>query len=249
MKILRVSFFVAAAIGVGCSGQRPQTQVASTPTAASTPTSRERSAEPIEDTTNTGGIVIEGQLGHLSQAQLRSVLDPATTQLADCYNSRLAEHPYLAGHIELKIRIGADGVPLWVIPMRSTLGDRVTEQCMIERTMALRFPRPRGGETETVFPLDLEGGDDVRPAVVWPTSRIDRVVHQRRSALQDCVRGTTGPFEITLYAAPRGTVASVGVGIANHDAAGAIDCLVREVSSWRLPDPGSWYAKVSFRLE
>jgi hypothetical protein len=241
-----VTVLLAAALSsFGCaSTPRPEP-------AAPAPQPTARTREPVReaDSEDTGGMVIEGQLGYLSEAQLNRVLRPATPQLAACYNERLADQPYLEGHIELKIRIGADGTPLWVLPLRSTLGDRATEQCMIDRAMALRFPRPRGGETETTFPLDLEGGDDARPAVAWPASRLDRVVAQRRAALQQCTSGMTGPFELTVYAAPRGTVAAAGVGVSNPAAAAAVDCLVREATSWRVPDPGSWYAKTTLRLE
>ena len=197
----------------------------------------------------SGGIVIEGQLGFLTQEQLTGVLTPATAQIAGCYNDRLSERPFLAGRIDLKIRIGADGAPLWTIPLHSTIGDRPTEQCMIERVMALRFPRPRGGETETTFPLTFEGGEDARPAVDWQPSRVTRVVDQHRAALTNCTHGMPGPFEITLYAAPHGRVATAGVGIGTSAAASAVDCLVREVTSWHVPDPGSWYAKTTIQFE
>jgi hypothetical protein len=232
---------VAATFAAACGGaQQQQTTSASSPP----PPSEQRQAE--ED---TGGMVIEGQLGFLSEQQLRGVLGPATNDLAACYNNRLTDNSYLAGRIELKFRIGRDGVPLWVIPLSSTIGDRPTEQCMIEHAMALHFPRPRGGETETTYPLELQGGDDARPATDWPTTRLDRAVNQHRAALERCTNGMTGPFAITLYAAPHGTVATAGVAVQNQQAAGATDCLVHEVTSWHVPDPGSWYAKTTITLQ
>jgi hypothetical protein len=244
MRTPATTIVAAALLTVGCGASQAQTPVATAP-----PPPPPRQEQPREaEVANTGGIVIEGQLGHLTQAQLNAVLGPATQQLAGCYNDRLAEHPYLAGHIELKIRIGADGVPLWVAPVNSTLGDRPTEQCMIERAMALRFPRPRGGETETTFPLDLEGGEDARPATPWPPSRVDRVVGQHRAELQQCMQGATGPFDVTLYAARGGTVSTAGVSFASNAGASVADCLVRQVSGWRVPDPGSWYAKTTIHL-
>jgi hypothetical protein len=119
---------------------------------------------------------------------------------------------------------------------------------MIDRAMSLHFPRPRGGETETTFPLEFAGGDDARPATDWPTSRVDRAVNQHHSALQHCTHGLSGPFVITMYAAPRGAVATAGISVPSQQAAGAIDCLLHEVTSWHLPDPGSWYAKTTVTL-
>jgi hypothetical protein len=74
-------------------------------------------------------------------------------------------------------------------------------------------------------------------------------VSQHRAALRQCTRGARGPFEVTLYAAPRGRVSSAGVAVASDGAVSAADCIVREVTSWRVPDPGSWYARASFRLD
>lgn len=243
----RAALVLAASTLAACGGA--QTQQNSQTAEAPRPVERPREANNANQCGGNGGMTIEGQLGHLSESQLLSVLRPATSQLAGCYNDRLGEHPYLAGDISLKIRIGADGAPRWVIPLSSTIGDRATEQCMIERAMALRFPTPCGGETETTYPLGFEAGEDARPATAWPPSRIDRAVDSHRSALARCTQGHPGPYTVTLYAAPRGTVASVGVGVPSEEAASAIDCLVREVSSWRLPDPGSYYAKATFQLD
>lgn len=246
----RIAALAVAAACVACSAPQSTTTIQQPsrdeirPTATNSRSTTESSCD-----TGSGGMSIEGQLGSISQAELTRVLRPATDQFAACYNDRLAERSYLSGRIELKIRIGTDGAPRWVIPLHSTIGDRPTEQCMIERAMALRFPRPCGGETETVYPLEFEGGDDSRPATPWDSERIRPAIEQHRSALQRCTAGARGPFEVTLYAGPRGVVGSVGVAVPNETAAAAVDCIVREVSSWRLPDPGSWYAKASFRLE
>jgi len=225
-----------------CGGaQQSNSQIA-----AATPPPRPTSPP---DQNDNGGMVIEGQLGFIPQNELMRTLTPATPQLAQCYNERLADHPYMSGRIELKFRIGTDGSVRWVIPLHSTLGDRDTERCMLDRARALRFTRPRGGETETTYPLELEGGEDARPATAWQPTRLDAVVGRNRSALQRCRNGASGPIEITLYAAPNGTVASAGVSVANDGALQAIDCVVREVSGWRVPDPGSWYARATITLE
>ncbi len=76
-------------------------------------------------------------------------------------------------------------------------------------------------------------------------------VEQRRghrAALLRCTNGAPGPFVITLYAAPHGTVATAGVSVPSQAAAAAADCLVREVTSWHVPDPGSWYARTTLTL-
>jgi len=243
MAILRFRSLVSvAAAALSACGSA---QTSSTTTTSATPTASAAPVAEVASEQTSGGMVLEGQMGYLSAAQLQSVLGPAAGALSECYTDRLAEDTFLSGAIELKFRIGADGTPLWVIPTSSTLGDRTIEQCMIQRAMALRFPRPRGGETETTYPLTLDGGDDARPATDWPPSRIEHVATQHHGALERCTHGMVGPFTVTLYAAPHGTVASVGVSVANQGAAAAIDCLVREVRTWHVPDPGSWYARSS----
>lgn len=198
----------------------------------------------------SNGMSIEGQLGTLRQSEVSATLNPALDRMHTCYAQRLEEHPYLAGGAQFKIRIGTDGAVRWVLPLQSSIGDRSAERCMADVLSGLRFPPPCGGETETTWGPTFEGGEDVRPAVAWESSRVQTQVNRRRAQLTQCLASVSGASaDVTLYVGQGGRVVTAGAAVSTHDAASAIECLVNEVSAWRgLPDPGSYPAKATFHL-
>lgn len=198
----------------------------------------------------SNGITIEGQLGTLRQSEVSATLNPALSRLQTCYTNRLEAHPYLAGGVQFKIRVGTDGSVRWVLPLQSSIGDRQTERCMADVLQSLRFPEPCGGETETTWGPSFEGGEDARPAVAWDAARVQTQVNRRRTQLAQCLRSASGAnAEVTLYVGQGGRVVTAGASVSTNDASSAIDCLVSEVSGWTgLPDPGSYPAKATFRL-
>jgi hypothetical protein len=194
-------------------------------------------------------MVVEGQLGTLPQGVVSRVVRDATTSLAECYTRRHQSMPFLAGAITLKLRVGNDGAVRYALPIESTLGDRETERCMVDRAQTLHFTEPCGGEAEVTFPLELEASEDARPATPVPASRLEATLREHRAAVARCTAGTTGAsFRVTLYLTPEGRVASSGTSIPSPEAVPAADCITREVASWRVPSPGSWYARTTLEL-
>jgi hypothetical protein len=240
----------------GCSSGAQTTQ--STDNAANTQSNSSGSASRPQPTAQdrcaamgvSSGMTIEGQLGTLRQSEVSATLNPALSRLQTCYANRLEAHPYLAGAVQFKIRVGTDGSVRWVLPVQSSIGDRETERCMTDVLQGLRFPQPCGGETETTWGPSFEGGEDARPAVAWDGSRVSTQLSRRRAQLSQCLRGASGAnAEVTMYVGQGGRVVTAGASISSNEAAAAIDCLVSEVSGWTgLPDPGSYPAKATFRL-
>ncbi|MEZ4407264.1 MAG: AgmX/PglI C-terminal domain-containing protein [Polyangiales bacterium] len=192
---------------------------------------------------SSGGITIEGQLGTIAQANVRRVLRDAEETLHGCYTARLGDLPWLGGRVALRIRVGEDGAVRWAVPTESTMGDRETERCLIDRARALRFDAPCGGEAEVTWSMEGDAGPDARPPVELPPSRFAATLRQRRAALTACRAGDTSPLQVYVTVAPDGSVAAAGAGAASPEALERTDCVVREVRGWRLPSPGSWYAR------
>ncbi len=197
---------------------------------------------------STQGMSIEGQLGSIAPANVRQVMRDAEATLMACYTRRVEALPCLSGRVEFRIRVGEDGAVRWAIPTSSTLGDRATEQCMIEAATALRFNEPCGGEAEVTYALDMDGGPDRRPATAWTPQRVETALRTRRTALATCRHGDRSPLQVTLYVAPDGTVAAAGAALASHQAMAMTDCVLREVQALRLPTPGSWYARTTVTI-
>lgn len=197
---------------------------------------------------HAGGMSIEGQLGTLPQPRVRAALHAAEAQLTACFTQRLEAIPCLSGRVGFKIRVGTDGAVRWVMPTATTMGDRDTERCMQHALARVEFGRPCGGEAEITWAMELDGGPDARPATVWPPSRLDALLRQRRAALAACRNGSTAALAVTLYAAPDASVAAAGVSIPEPQAEEAAECVLREVRAWRLPSPGSWYARATVNI-
>ncbi len=192
-------------------------------------------------------MTIEGQLGTLPQGHVRRVMHDAEAALMACYTRRVEEVPVLAGRVGLRIRVGADGVVRWALPT-STLGDRATEQCMVDAAAALHFDAPCGGEAEVTTALEMDGGPDRRPATAWTSQRVETALRARRTAIANCRRGDHTPLDLPLYIGPDGSVAAAGASIAAPTAVEQTDCVLREVRSTRFPSPGSWYARASVTI-
>ena len=241
---------------VACSSAAPPPTV--TPPAAPTPAPiaqtqhAEAPATDPECPAQHGGMSIEGMLGTLPQGRVRAALRAAEPTLTGCFTRRLETVPVLAGRVCFKLRVGGDGRVLWVVPQSSTMGDRETEHCMQEALAHVDFGRPCGGEAEVTWGIELDGGPDARAATAWQPARLNTLLTQRRAALTACRAGGTAPLSFTLYAAPATTPTSTvaAVGAAYPDAASEpiVECVLREVRTWRVPSPGSWYARATFDL-
>ncbi len=198
-----------------------------------------------------GGMSIEGMMGTLPQPRVRAALRDAEGRLTGCFTRRLEAIPCLSGSVGFKIRVGQDGAVRWVVPTSSTLGDRETERCMQQELSHADFGRPCGGEAEVTWSMEFDGGPDARPATVWPSSRLDALLRQRRAALAACRNGSSAQLSVTLYASPgatASTVAAAGASIPDAAAEAVADCVLREVRAWRLPSPGSWYARATVNI-
>jgi len=112
----------------------------------------------------------------------------------------------------------------------------------------LSFGRPCGGEAEVTWSMEFDAGPDARPPTPWPATRVGTALAQSRTALHRCRNGLSGGVRVTLYAAPDGTVAAAGASIDAPELAPVAECALGVIRGWRLPSPGSWYARTSFEL-
>lgn len=197
-----------------------------------------------------GGIAIEGQMGTIPTANVRSVIAEADPRFEACFTARLEALPVLAGRIEMKLRVAEDGAVRWVVPLQSTLGDRSVEECMLGVARGLRFEAPCGGEAEVTHQLDMDGGPDRRPATEVPAARLDVAMRNHRREIEACrspeasLRGA----RVWLYLAPDGSVAAAGAPATTEAELTATQCALRALRAWRVGSPGSWYARTVVTL-
>lgn len=221
-------------LAMGCGGDEPETTEAAEET-----TGAEESSARRDD-----GVQVEGLMGTIDADEVRMTLEPKLTRFMRCFSRRYNDIEILGGHIHMSFRVDVEGNVLWVYPNESTIGDRETERCLVETAAAIRFPRPRGGEAEFGYPLDLDPPEDVRPPVAWGESSIADVLEANRDSVTRCGSGYT----VTMYVGPGGEVMAAGASADDLDDAANLDCVTDAVSEWEMPDPGSYPAKVSFSI-
>lgn len=203
-----------------------------------------------EETPSETSVQIEGLMGTISVDAVQRGLESRMSRFSRCFFSRYEAIEVLGGRIEMEFRVHVDGTVRWVYPSASTVGDRHTERCILEAASGIRFQRPRGGEAEFSYPLELDIPEDVRPPLNWDGTRISSVLSGgARQVLSDCrPAGSGAHFHVTAYVSPGGNVISAGAS-ANEEVEGAVlDCITDAVVRWDMPDPGSYPAKVRFDI-
>jgi len=206
----------------------------------------EPTAEQQEAADQRAGVQIEGLMGTISQDQVNITLQPRTEGFARCF-AQGAGVDFLGGDIRLSFRIHTDGSVAWVFPSQTSIGHRAVERCIVERARGIRFPRPRGGEAEFTWGFGYDAPSDVRAPLNWDATRIASAIASNGASLVAQCGGHRG-YRVTAYVQGGGQVIAAGVAARDNDTAAQLDCIAQGVAGWRMPDPGSYPAKVSFEL-
>lgn len=221
-----------------CGGSAQVTPGPATPSAASTPQEAEAEAKP--------GMQVEGLMGTIPQRRIEETLRAKQPAFQRCFFDGLGEVDVLGGHMKFYFRVGLDGKVEWVQPRGSSIGHRATEVCLLDLAQKVRFPAPQGGgPAEFVWGFELDSPGGVRPPVAWPDTRVAKQVESQRASLAKCGVGSEH-YIATAYVAPGGAVLAAGVATDSEPPATQLDCIAAAIKSWRMPDPGSYTAKVSF---
>lgn len=211
------------------------------------PTEQAHREPPKRQSSGGDGVSIEGLMGSISADAVRQTMEPRLPKFLPCFAKRYNTVEVLGGRFEMSFRIKTDGSVLWVYPKSSTIGDRLTEKCLLDKARGIRFSRPQGGEAEFSYPLELDPPEDVRPPVDWSGGKVTEAV-STHAADWSCGKG----LRITAYVKPGGTVITAGASVADPKDPAAtdadLDCASDAVKGWSLPDPGSYPAKFSFDL-
>jgi TonB family protein len=96
----------------------------------------------------TEPVVPAPDVGGLAQTVLRT----QTPEVNRCYEAGLALRPDLAGRVDVRVSIGAEGRVTSVTVVESTLGDAQVEACIARTLSDARFP-PTVGTTQVEMPF------------------------------------------------------------------------------------------------
>lgn len=161
-----------------------------------------------------------GTLGSLDSYSIQQGVNARLPAATACFNSAFAKHQYLAGKIQLRFRIAADGRVKWLLLESSDVGAREAEKCIVKAMKAATFERPSGGEAEFGMPLAFGGGDPVE-TLDPSTSRQAKQLRKRCKKLLKLPRKKrrkgkkrlVAPpgLRVTLYIGRGGKVTSAGL--------------------------------------
>ncbi len=99
--------------------------------------------------------------GRLNAGSIRLVVRHRLPQIRLCYERALKRRPGLAGVVEIRLLVGADGRATTATVHRNTTGHDGLGKCIAYTMKRWRFPRPVDGvETEVIYPFGFSGGSN-----------------------------------------------------------------------------------------
>ena len=190
------------------------------------------------------GLEVAGTLGRMDPDAVTPVVAAAFDDLVGCWQRATAQVRWLAGDVELKVRVDRAGRVVRAHIAVSDLGSWPTERCLLTRIRELTFPRPEGGaEGEFVFPLEFPAQGRVQ---TLPAPRAARELAQPIGALAACAGGPDRA-RVTVYVGPGGAVLSAGFAADGGEAPsdGWLECAHARALAWQLEDPLGTVTKLS----
>jgi hypothetical protein len=238
MRAMTLAVLSAAAVLLGACGGAPPPEREPVAT---------RSTEPARRPARDDGAQITGIMGTIPREAVERTLNPRTERFLRCVEQRLGAVPYLAGSVRFAFRIRTDGSVAWVHAAQTDMGDRATEQCVLEIARAARFPAPRGGEAEFTWSFSLEAAEGVQPPQPWTSASLGERAADVAVVAQEC--GVHGAYRVTAYVEPGGRVLAAGGSAPSADLQPTLDCVLERVRAWTMPDPGAGAAKITFTVQ
>ncbi len=234
---------IAAALFIGLSACGGGQEVTHTP---------DNSGSGSDDQPKRKSMGIAAEIGALDEGEVKRAFEQASKRLVACYGKGTERLSYLSGEIRFKIRVRNDGTVRWVYVKDSNLGDRATENCMLDVLKSQTWPKPIDGEeglAENSFVF--EPGGDERMPIEWRPDQIgDAYQKEGKSKLSQCRSDAgTGPMKATVYVNTEGKAQSVGVSAADEKGEAAVACVVDTLNGLKYASPGSFDAKVVLTID
>ena len=240
---LLVNLLAAAALlEAGCGGNKPEPKAPEDTPVTDGPAEKPRARR--------DGPSVSQELGEIDAKATERAIAKVQPDVLACQKSGARRIDYLAGDVRAFVRLDADGHVHWSYLEGSTLGDRVTEKCILDALAKARWPKPVGGEAEIRKSFLFDAGDAREPSN-WAPDKMFEAIARADADVGKCKAGVSGKFAVTAYVVPDGKggkVESVGIAPPSKEGEAKVDCLVDVVRAMKVPSPGSYAAKVSFSL-
>ena len=149
----------------------------------------------------------------------------------------------LGGHVKINLKITTKGEPKDVFVSESQLGDRDTEQCIVEAARGRVWPRAVGGDGVASTQYDAT---PAKERSSFDVKKAQPAIEQVRAMTKRCRKDSTAEFTVTAYLKADGRVQAAGLAMTSPDD-DAAECIVAQVKKARFGWPGK-DAKLSFSL-
>jgi hypothetical protein len=91
---------------------------------------------------SSSDVVLEGGI---SRYAINATIAKYLNQVRRCYETQLKTKPTIQGLVQMSFEIGASGMLNFANVSRTSLKDKPTEQCIVNKMMTWQFPKPKGG--------------------------------------------------------------------------------------------------------
>lgn len=206
-------------------------------------------ADTREDYDPTAHISATAEVGALPEEETVNAFKDSFPAIQECFIRGAQRIEFIGGEISFFIQVNSQGEAEYVYAKETTIGDRRTEKCMIDALRGASWPAPVGGlvgVAENSFGFEMTG--DVRPPVYWDAEEVSEALSEHAASIAECKRGGYGTFSATVYVDSDGTAMGVGISAPDKESEVNSDCLVSVLEEITYPSPGSWPAKVTFRI-
>jgi len=215
---------------------------------SATPDAKVADGAPDVEQERASGVSASSEIGGLNEDEVDAAFSSSVKGLQTCLDKGAQRVEFLGGSVSFFLKIDTSGKVDHAHLERSTLGDRVTEKCMLEALRRKDWPKPVGGDHGLARKsFDFDPPNDVREPAPWSQEDAEPGLKEVSEELTKCKDGK-GSFQATLYVGTEGNVLAAGVTPPDEDGEGAVDCLVGVLESAKFPSPGSWPAKVTLEL-
>lgn len=237
------SLFVLFGLLAACGGSTPP---ADAPPTEGDPAKEPPAAAATPKRAGNGTPQVSQELGEIDPKEVDRAWQKV--EVTSCHSSAVKRVEYLSGDFKTFIRLDASGKVKQAYFEETSLGDREFEKCILQSIARAPWPTPKGGEAEIHKGMGF-GIGDAREPTKWPGDKVEAAVAKTQAAT--CTEGTKGSFVVTAYVKPEGKdgrFEAIGVQPPSFAAESKVDCIVDALKSAKLPSPGSYAAKVTFKL-
>jgi hypothetical protein len=224
--------WLAALLALGCTKAPP-------PKSATL-----QDAGPVRERIDTGATYYEGEIGGMNEYAVDGAFKALSGGIQRCFESGAQRVETLGGSFTVSFRVDRKGKTRWAFMKSSTVGDRATENCILDLVRNETWPKPLSGEGLAQQSFEIEPSS-VPHAV--DAKRVRSIVSLAKTKTAACRKGVQGSFVTTAYLEPDGRVRTASAAPPDEKSDSVVDCVIDELQKLRFAGTGK-LAKVTFEM-